>query len=188
MTNTVIYLVGHPGVGKYTVAREICAQSGVRLVDNHSLNNPIFSVVEPPFPAGVWQRISQVRTAVLETLAALSPPDWSFVLTNVLTNNAQSLSVYYSVLEVAELRKATFIPVRLLCDTQEHIKRITQPEREKCMTDTNPETARGSSSQTLLKPAHPNTLTLDVTYLSADKAALRIIKHAEVCRKKRTPE
>ena len=187
MTNTLIYLIGHPGVGKYTIAKEIAALTGARIVDNQSINNPIFSVVDTPFPKGVWQRITQVRAAVLETVATLSPPDWNFVLTNMLMNNAQSLSAYHSVLEVAELRGATFIPVRLLCDSQEHVKRIAQPDRAKRMKDTHPETARASSPERLYEPTHPNTLTLDVTHLSAIEAASIIIQYAGT-KRKGTPE
>lgn len=144
MKNTIIYLIGHPGVGKYTIAQEIATQTGARIVDNHSINNPIFAVVGSPLPKGVWHRVAQVGAAVLETLATLSPPDCNFVLTNALTHTPESLSAYHSVLEVAEERGATFVPIRLLCDTREHITRITRCKRAKRMKDTNPETAKNS--------------------------------------------
>ena len=136
-------------------------------------------MVDTPFPKEIWLHIAQIRAAVFEAVATLSPPDWSFVLTNALTHNAQSVSVYHSALELAERRSATFVPVQLLCDTQEHIRRIKQLEREAQMKDTNPETAKGSSPETLYLPAHPNTLTLDTSTLSAKEAAVQIIHYAE---------
>jgi len=44
MDNTIIYLLGHEGVGKYTIAKEIVTMTSARLVDNHAINNLIFSL------------------------------------------------------------------------------------------------------------------------------------------------
>ncbi len=35
MNNATIYLLGHPGVGKLTVAKAICAATGAGLFDSH---------------------------------------------------------------------------------------------------------------------------------------------------------
>jgi hypothetical protein len=45
MKNTIIYLIGFPGTGKYTIAREIAQQEDFRLVDNHLVNNPLFNLI-----------------------------------------------------------------------------------------------------------------------------------------------
>lgn len=45
MKNTIIYLIGHYGVGKLTIARQICAASDARLFDNHLVNNVVFSLI-----------------------------------------------------------------------------------------------------------------------------------------------
>jgi shikimate kinase len=41
MRNTMIYLIGFAGAGKFTIAKEICKSAEARLVDNHLINNPI---------------------------------------------------------------------------------------------------------------------------------------------------
>ena len=46
MNNSIIYLLGHYGVGKLTVAKAICAVTGARLFDNHLINNVVFSLIE----------------------------------------------------------------------------------------------------------------------------------------------
>lgn len=46
MKNTIIYLLGFPGTGKYTIAKEICKQADFKLVDNHLINNPLFTLIE----------------------------------------------------------------------------------------------------------------------------------------------
>ncbi|MCD8491927.1 MAG: hypothetical protein LRY51_08510 [Geovibrio sp.] len=90
MKNTIIYLLGFPGTGKYTIAKEICAQADVRLVDNHLVNNPLFSLIwqdgTTPLPPRIWDNIGKVWEAVLDTIVHISAPDTSFVLTNALTD------------------------------------------------------------------------------------------------------
>jgi tRNA A37 threonylcarbamoyladenosine biosynthesis protein TsaE len=46
LDNTIFYLIGPAGVGKLTVARAIAALTGARIVDNHTVNNPIFDLIE----------------------------------------------------------------------------------------------------------------------------------------------
>ena len=56
-------------------------------MDNHATGNLILSILEPrvdPIPAEVWDRVGEVREVVYRTIADMSPPDWSFVFTNVL--------------------------------------------------------------------------------------------------------
>ena len=56
----VIYLIGIPAVGKYTIAKEIGRLTGARVVDNQLINLPVFSVLGFdgtdgfPFPSGAW--------------------------------------------------------------------------------------------------------------------------------------
>jgi len=46
MAGNIVHLIGFPGVGKLTIAKEIVRQrSDFVLVDNHLINNPVFSVV-----------------------------------------------------------------------------------------------------------------------------------------------
>lgn len=58
LCNTVIYLIGIPAVGKYTIAKEIGRMTGAKVVDNQLINLPVFSVVgydgtdSFPFPKG----------------------------------------------------------------------------------------------------------------------------------------
>jgi shikimate kinase len=40
MNNTIIYLIGFPGVGKLTIAKELCNETSALLVDHHTLSNP----------------------------------------------------------------------------------------------------------------------------------------------------
>ncbi len=86
--NTIIYLIGFPGTGKYTIALELANRTTIRIVDNQLINNPIFSVIgadgKTRLPNIVWDKVGVIREAVLDSICTLSPPDFSFVFTNVL--------------------------------------------------------------------------------------------------------
>ena len=92
--NVVIYLIGIPAVGKYTIAKEIRRLTGAKVVDNQLINLPIFSVLgfdgkdTFPFPTEAWKHIERIREAVLTVIQDLCAPNDSFVFTNVLTPRA----------------------------------------------------------------------------------------------------
>src|ERR1700720_4128781 len=84
-TNTIVVLMGFAGTGKYTIGRELCERTGAKLIDNHLIANPIFSVVSvdgiTPLPHGVWDKLKQIRRTVYDAIRELSPPEMSFVFT-----------------------------------------------------------------------------------------------------------
>lgn len=90
LRTTIIYLIGIPAVGKYTVAKEIGRMTGAKVVDNQLINTSIYSVVGYdgtstfPFPQGAGDHIEKIRRAVLTVIRDFCTPDDSFVFTNVL--------------------------------------------------------------------------------------------------------
>ncbi len=183
--NIVIYLIGYPGTGKLTIAKEICKRRpDVKLVDNHLINNPILSVIEQdgrtPLPQRVWDNVGQVWTAVLDTMVTVSPKHFSFVLTNVLLEkNKDDHSHFKRIQKMAAERNAVFVPVLLTCAVEELARRIVSPERRERMKDINAETpARLAQRSPLIPIDHENCIDLDVTDLAPDAAADIILKKA----------
>jgi hypothetical protein len=95
----IVHLIGFPASGKLTIARalaEISSGSGDRFVvlDNHHTANVIFAALDldevKPVPLVVWDRVREIFEVLLRTIEELSPPDWSFVFTNVLTDDKPS--------------------------------------------------------------------------------------------------
>jgi hypothetical protein len=184
MTNTMIYLIGFAGVGKYTIAKAIRDLEPCKVVDNHYVLNPIFNLIAQdgvtPLPKQVWDNAMQVRLAVLATIEHLSPRDWNFVFTNELTvdSDGSNLMLYSQILKVAQARGARFVPVRLLCDLEEHLSRVIRPERRERMKGIDPDEARDRhANHKLFMPDHANTLTLNVTGLTPEIAAKTVLDH-----------
>jgi hypothetical protein len=184
MNNTIIYLLGHYGVGKLTVAKAICAASGARLFDNHVVNNVLFSLVRAdgrtPLPEAIWDDIGRIRQIAFEAIDKYGHPEDSYVLTNALTDDPADRAWFDAAAELARRRKARFLPVQLVVDEDEHARRINTPERAANLkhTDVGSGLARRRSVR-LLPIVHPNFIELDITQLPPADAARLIISHAE---------
>ncbi|WP_240232386.1 hypothetical protein [Devosia lacusdianchii] len=185
MNNTIIYLIGHYGVGKLTIARELCAITDARLFDNHLVNNVIFSLIRTdgkmPLPERVWDMIEVIRDQALLAIEELTPLEASFVLTNcLLESDPGDRAVYDKVETVATRRGSILVPVVLRASDAAHAARIPSPERAERLKQTDAEGALlKRRSHELLRIDHPNRLDLDTTDLPPSEAARLIIAHAE---------
>lgn len=188
LEGTIIYLLGFAGVGKYTVAKELNRLTGARVIDNHYILNPIFGLIEQdgltPLPERVWEYCWQVHHAVFGTIRELSPRHWSFIFTNGLVEgDPESQGLYDNIADLARHRGSLLVPVRLLCDEAELIRRIVSPDRRLRMKEVSAEGARERlARQQVFQPKHPNTLTLDTTYLLPLESAQAIGQHIATLR------
>ena len=188
MRNTIIYLLGFPGTGKYTVAKALAKKEDFRLLDNHLVNNVLFSLIHvdsmTKLSDRVWDNIEKIWQIVCDTLTHISPPDYNFVLTNALfEGHADDLVWFDRVVKMAQDRQALFVPVRLICAIEEHGKRIVAPERSAKFKVIDPSLPlRFAQNDEVLRPSHPNTLTLDITQFSPEEAADKILAHVALCR------
>lgn len=184
MHNAIIYLHGHYGVGKLTIAREIAALTGARVFDNHLANNVVFSLIREdgstPIPEGAWPLIMTIRRQALTAMAELARPDASFVLTNALMEEDPiDHAAFADVMDTATRRGATFVPVLLTASDLAHAERIPAPERAARLKMTDADgAARKRATSAILKVAHPNRLEIDTTDILPEAAARRIIEHA----------
>lgn len=176
--NTIIlYLTGKPGVGKYTIAKEIAKAHSFIVCDNQLINNPIFELLRyngyAKIPDFAWNSIAKIRTEIFEFLTQELKN--SYILTNCLAETKEDRELYEQVKKMAETRGSFFVPVQLLITTKEHLKRLTRPERRKRWKSIDPQDAEDNGP--LLSIYHPNFLELDISNLSAKKASMAIMNH-----------
>jgi DUF438 domain-containing protein len=183
VTNLFIYLVGFAGTGKLTIAHAFAPLIDAKVIDNHWINNPIFGLIDPdgmtPLPDAVWVQAAKVREAVLETIATLARPEANFVFTHEgVEGDPVDRAIFESIRSTAARRGACFVPVRLLCEEGELVRRIQSPERAGMFKCIDPADAINKSRHhTVLDPMLPATLTLDVTTLSPEESAAAILAH-----------
>lgn len=187
LNNVFIHLVGFGGVGKYTIAKELATATGARIVDNHLINNPIFSVIDlkngGTLHENVWEQTNKIREAVFYAVAYLALPDENFIVTNAVNNrDAIDRTIFNYAFDAAQKRNALYIPVRLHCDLDEHVRRITNPCRAERLKPTNPSRAYSAHAEDeLISVDHANVLDLDVTHLSPQESTARILAHIASC-------
>jgi hypothetical protein len=185
LTGTIIYIVGPPGVGKYTIGRLLAERLGCRLVDNHFWLNVIFSLVEQdgitPLPKAIWPLAAQVRNAVLETISTLSPPQWSFIFTHSALNDPDELAIFEDVKRVSQHRRSRMVVVRLSCgDPDELARRVAMPERRLRLKEADTVGARRHALLPTLDPGHADTISVETNGLTADNVAQRIINELRI--------
>ncbi|MGI4851225.1 MAG: hypothetical protein ACRYGR_04725 [Janthinobacterium lividum] len=171
---TFIYLIGRPGVGKYTIATEI-AKTGYQICDNQLINNPIFSLLGYDgfmhVPDYAWETIEKIRNSVFNFL--IQERHNNYILTNVVYEGEESF--YKRVEKVALARGSTFIPVKLVISQQEHQRRIQNLDRQ--LRFKSRDIKHTKSSQSLVGISHPYLLELDVSHLTPVQSAQKILSH-----------
>lgn len=184
----VYALIGFPGVGKLTIAKALAdrIESGgrtVRLVDNHSINNVIFRLVDQdgisPLPDGTWDRVGDVAHVVYDTLETLTPTDWDLIFTVYLDGVTDTWWIP-RVTAIADARGADFVPVRVVCDTEENARRIVNEDRVAMMKSIDPnEPARLAAIGEPYDPPDVRSLTVDSTDTPPDRTAAEILRYAD---------
>jgi hypothetical protein len=175
----MVYIVGPPGVGKYTIGRLLAEQLGCRLVDNYYWCNVIFSLVKEdgitPLPKGIWPLVGQVRSAVLKTIGEFSPPDWSFIFTHSALDDPAEVKVFREIKEVAERRGSRLVVVRLSCSNPDELAhRVAMPERRPRLKEADTAAARRHALLPTLDPGHGETISVETMGLVAEDVAQRI--------------
>jgi predicted kinase len=187
LDNTIIYLIGIPAVGKYTVAKEIGRMTGARVVDNQLINTPVFSVLGYdgtdafPFPQGAWAQIEKIHRAVLAVIRDLCPPDASFVFTNTLDAREPLDKAWFRRIErLASQRGAGFFPVWLTCEAAVIRQRKNTPDRRARLKDIDlTNISRWTEEVEVLRVPHPNALTVYTSYREPRQTAQLILEHVQ---------
>ncbi|MGX6960859.1 MAG: hypothetical protein ACIPMY_06655 [Rickettsia endosymbiont of Pentastiridius leporinus] len=177
---TIIYLIGKPGTGKYTIAKEL-AKSGYIICDNQLINNPIFALLEydgfKDISEFAWEIIRKIRDNVFEFLS--QEHSNNYVLTNVLGEIERDHKLFKQVENMALQRGSLFVPVKLLISEEENKKRVANPERA-----LRYKSLKIEENIELINISHPNLLELDVSDPSAIAAVEKILQHTVVINNK----
>ena len=175
ITNTFIHLIGFPGTGKLTIAQQLQTLVPAILVDNHLINNVVFTLVDPDgktkLPSSVWDNVRKVRSVVIDTIRDCAKPERNFIFTNALRQGFNDDQVAFDqVAELARQRSAQHFVARLLISRDELCRRIVSPDRKAKFKAISAEEARDlSDNHEVLHVA--GSFDLDVTDFSAEEAA-----------------
>ena len=185
----IVHLIGYPASGKLTVATalvEAAAARGHRFVrlDNHLTGDVILSVIEPgldPIPLTVWDRVEDVREVMYRAIVDLSPPDWSFVVTNVVrADDEREARTVTRVKQLADERASRHLAVRVICDRDVLLSRVTEPDRRLRHKWADPDgVARYVDDAEMFDVSGYDNVEIDTTHRSPEQCAEAILDHLD---------
>lgn len=184
--NCIVLLMGFAGSGKFTIAKEIAKHPHFKLVDNHLWNNVIFRLIEQdgitPLPEAVWDKSGKVCNAVFETMKELSPNHFSFVITNEMIEGDKYPPMFFQkVVQLANERNSLLLPVRLICEEKELVRRVKTPERLNSYKTIDDNRAKQlSRNNKVFHSHHVNEITIDVTNLQPSEACKEILNNLDM--------
>lgn len=188
LKNTIILLTGIAGTGKKTIGEAITSQdNSFRMAHHHAWIDPILKLFGND-PSAVWwsldergwDALNQARNVILNTIANVCPEESNFVITyEMLANNPYHQAFFDDVYETAKKRHAKLIPVRLICELDELLRRVGQQNRADFYKTQDKKLIKTRFANEKVFFSHiPHELTLDVTNLAPNESAKQIIQWA----------
>ncbi|KAK8861852.1 hypothetical protein PGQ11_008087 [Apiospora arundinis] len=177
-----VYLNGYPGVGKLTVADELCRMlPKAKVLSNHLLIDPVTAVFDRRDKE--YQPLRQtVRRTVLESIAkSPSIGDVTWIFTDQQSSSPLGSSAAMDYRHAAEKRNSVFVSVILHCELDENLRRTAGEGRgvgasNTKLTDPNI-VRRIREEEDIFRFHDPNELEIDVTNRSPTEVAEVIIGH-----------
>jgi hypothetical protein len=171
----LVYLYGPPAVGKLTVARELAALTGFKLLHNHLTVNLVHAL----FPFGSESFMRLLRQFRPEMVAEAARVGIDLIVTGVyLGTEEQSDSIEQRLAPVYESGGSALF-VQLVCDRDVWLARVPNESRriEGKLLDTGRAVRLFNGVDPFsTMPVGPH-LTLDTTHLPPAEAAARIAAH-----------
>lgn len=174
----ILQLVGPPASGKRTIGALVAERTGAALVDNHLINDPVFTALGVNGMGSLHPQAlpmaGRVRRIVHEAVLA-APPETSHIFTTWLVDTPEDAAAFEVVRKLAAERGATFHAVWLSCAPAEMGRRLTLPDRAVRNKLRDPSKLDDIVSLGAAPPP-ADALRLDTTRTSATDTADRIVE------------
>ena len=135
LPSCVILLNGYPGVGKYTVAREMQKKLNkpnqvIRLIDNHLLLDPV-EAIEPGRTPLHYELRRRIRNVAFDALTTLCDPHSNLVIimTSCLAANDADAEIFAEHEHIARMRNIPLCFFNLICDRHTNTTRLQSEQR-----------------------------------------------------------
>lgn len=182
----IIHINAFPGTGKLTIAQSLLTHfqpSTLKLVHNHLLINPADAVLHRTQPG--YQNLRQnIRSAIFDTLISEAATySTAYLFTDFQTSNSLGIGVCEEYRACAQKRGCDFIPIILICDEEVNLERLVAKERAGHGKLVHVEVASKFREGAELYDFknYPAIYKLDVSRLSVEEAAAKILKHLVKC-------
>ncbi|MBB4196104.1 broad-specificity NMP kinase [Rhizobium aethiopicum] len=149
---------------------------GARLIDNHTLLNPVEALFARSNPLHASLR-EQVRRAFFDHAVRADPAE-SFVFTDALADDEHDGAMFSGYLDLAAARGADLVAVLLDCAPEENARRLISAGRSEALKLTDPARLQQlRANYKLLRGLAEYTIEIDTTDLSPEQTVARILAH-----------
>lgn len=175
-TPTLCVVYGPPAVGKLTVATEVAARTGYRLVHNHVSIDPVLSILDWD-DEGFFRAVGEVRTALFDAAAREGV---SIVATYAYAAGVDDVSVARLAGAYAD-RGGRVRYVRLTAPTEVLLERVTDDGRRAHGKMASVDDLRGFLAEYDFTSPIPETTgpTIDTSRTAPAEAARIVAQHLE---------
>ncbi|WP_395463202.1 AAA family ATPase [Wolbachia endosymbiont of Cantharis cryptica] len=172
-------MIGFPGSGKLTTAKELCKVIDAVIVSNNLFNNIIFDIVklqDTEVPDDLWEKVFAVRENVLAILEEHHIKSKHYVFTNELIDgDPYDQKLHKSVVNLSKKMGVEILPVVLHCNNEELAKRVQSEERHQENKITDSDFAmKKIKGKRLFVPK--GSLEINNSNLSAEEVARKIVE------------
>lgn len=185
LTNNIILLMGIAGTGKMTIGETIVRHNPhFKLSTPDSSLEPVLKLLGGneqvwwSLDEKGWAAINQALDVTLYTIAEVCPKESNFVITSeMLADNPYHQNYFERVQHAATKRGATLTPVRLICELDELLDRVQNNSRSAYFKTRDVELIKKRfAEEQVFFSKMPNEFTLDVTHLTPEASAEKIIQ------------
>ncbi len=179
MGKTLIYLIGFPGSGKFTTAKELCKIIDGVIVSNNLFNSIIFDIVKlqnAEVPDDLWEKIFAVRENMLAILEKHYIKSKHYIFTNeLIEGDPHDQRLYNSVVNLSKKMDMKILHVVLHCNNEELVRRVQSEERyqENKITDSDFAMKKIKGKRLFIPEG---TLEIGNSNLSAKEVAKKIVE------------
>ena len=182
----IVHINGWPGVGKYTIGKELSKKLGARFIHNHLLHDISFACAGRG-DEDRWPLYEKVRLAAYDVLER-RPASETFVMTNALCYGVdKEVEAWSKVVDLAISRSALLIPVILRADTETIARRVSSNNRLDMKLKDPVYLREMVSKYSLQVPDVPEVVEVEVSKSSAEEAADEILFRVKEAAKSAKP-
>lgn len=174
----LVFIYGPPGVGKYTVAKDLSKKTGYKLLHNHLVVDLVTSIFD--FASEEAHRLSDKfrKDTILEAANAKVK---GMIFTLVYAYGVDD-KLIKEIVNIVEGKKGKVFFVRLFCTKKELEKRLQQEPRKQFSkaTDINVLKEILKKYEVGLEVPNSNSLEIDNTNLLPEVVSDKIIQHYHI--------
>lgn len=170
----LIFIYGLPGVGKMTVAKALSERTGIRMIDNHV----ILDIVREYIPRTTPESVELARDIRIRLFIGAAKYNTGDIITTMAGGNVGVVNFVKQLTKGVEQHGGEVVFIHLVCERDEHLKRVHDPKRSQNKIVTEDELEEFLKKDYFKGHPDKKSILIDNTTMNPDECAQKIIELA----------